>query len=169
MYRRGYDGVLLWCLEWKKKQIVMHTTHDGTYGGHFNGFTIIKHLIIMDYYWPTMERDYHDYVKYQQHVNLTHTPSQALQPIHAMWLFWWWGFELIGQFNPPSSKGHKFIIIATKYFIKWVEATPMVSTKGLRIIDFMDHNIISRFGIPMRIILDNRTNFKSKDIQSFYY
>jgi hypothetical protein len=35
-----------------------------------------------------------------------------------------WGIDLIGQINPPSSKGHKFVLLATDYFTKWVEAIP---------------------------------------------
>jgi hypothetical protein len=27
-----------------------------------------------------------------------------------------WGIDLIGQINPPSNKGHKFVLLATDYF-----------------------------------------------------
>jgi len=64
-----------------------------------------------------MERDCHDYVKqcvkYQQYAHLIHTPSQALQPIQAMWSFSWWGFDLIGQFSLPSLGGKTFITTNT--------------------------------------------------------
>lgn len=45
----------------------------------------------------------------------------------------------------------------------------MVSTKGSNIIEFIKHNVISRFGIPMQIILDKSMNFKNKDMQSLCY
>ena len=36
-----------------------------------------------------------------------------------------WATDLIGQIYPPSSKEHKFILVATDYFTKWVEAIPL--------------------------------------------
>ena len=32
------------------------------------------------------------------------------------------GLDFIGQINPPSSKGHRFVLVATDYFTKWTEA-----------------------------------------------
>lgn len=63
MYRRGFDGVLLRCLEWENQYIAIHTCHDGTCGGHFSGHDIAKCLICMGYYLSTMEKYYHEYIK----------------------------------------------------------------------------------------------------------
>lgn len=40
----------------------------------------------------------------------------------------------------------------------------MVSTKGPKIMEFIEHSIISHFGILARILLDNGLNFKNKDM-----
>jgi hypothetical protein len=37
------------------------------------------------------------------------------------------GMDMIGKINPPSSKGHQFILAITDYFTKWVEAIPIKS------------------------------------------
>ena len=63
LYRRGFDGILLRCLEWAYSQIAISAAHDGICGGHFSGPTITKCLMHMGYYWPTMEHDCIDYVK----------------------------------------------------------------------------------------------------------
>ena len=63
VYKRSYDGVLLGYLELADQQITIHTCHDGICGGHFNGTTIAKRILRMGYYWPTMEKDYQEYVK----------------------------------------------------------------------------------------------------------
>jgi len=49
---------------------------------------------------------------------------------------------LIGQVYPPSSKGHKFILVATDYFTKWVEAVPLKKVTSANMIDFVKEHII---------------------------
>jgi hypothetical protein len=33
--------------------------------------------------------------------------------------------DMIDKINPPSSKGHQYILTIKDYFTKWVEAIPM--------------------------------------------
>ena len=33
-------------------------------------------------------------------------------------------------FNPPSARGHRYIIVAVDYFTKWVEAMTMIKDDG---------------------------------------
>lgn len=35
-----------------------------------------------------------------------------------------WGLDFIGVINPNFSVEHKFILIVTNYFIRWLEAMP---------------------------------------------
>jgi hypothetical protein len=55
---------------------------------------------------------------------------------------------LIGQINPPSSKGHKFVLLATYYFTKWVGAIPLKKVTSENMVEFIKDHIIYRFGIP---------------------
>jgi hypothetical protein len=63
--------------------------------------------------------------------NIQRVPASALNPIIKPWPFRGWGIDLIGQINPPSSKGHKFVLLATNYFTKWVEAIPLKVTSEI--------------------------------------
>ena len=56
--------------------------------------------------------------------------------------------DLIGKIHPTSSKGHNFILVATYYFTKWVEAIPFKKAKQKDVIKFIKGKIIHRFGIP---------------------
>ena len=56
--------------------------------------------------------------------------------------------DLIGKFYPTSSKWHNFIMVATNYFTKWVEAVPLKKAKQKDMIQFIKEHIIHRFGIP---------------------
>ena len=71
-----------------------------------------------------------------------------LHSIVKPWPFRGWAMDLIGKIYPTSSKGHNFILIATNYFTKWVEATPLKKIEHKDVIQFIKEQIIHRFGIP---------------------
>ena len=56
--------------------------------------------------------------------------------------------DFIGQINSPSSKGHRFVLVATDYFTKWTEAIPLKNMTHWEVIEFITEHIIHRFGIP---------------------
>ena len=103
--------------------------------------------------------------KCQKHGNLIHAPGRELIPSVSHWPFQRWAFDLVGQIHPNSSGGHKFIITATDYFTKWVEAVPLSVASGRTISLFILNHIICRFGVPSEIITDNGGQFKNKDLK----
>ena len=90
-----------------------------------------------------------------------------MNPIIKPWLFQGWGIDLIGQIFPPSSKGHKFILVATDYFTKWVEAVPLKMVTSKNMVDFVKEHIVYRFGIPRTITTYQGTMFKSEEFRDF--
>ena len=78
-----------------------------------------------------------------------------------------WGIDLIGQIYPPSSKNHKFILVAIDYFTKWVEAVPLKKVTSIDMIEFVKEHIIYRFGIPQTITTDQGTMFTSGEFEEF--
>jgi hypothetical protein len=50
--------------------------------------------------------------------------------------------------EPPSLRGHRFILAATDYFSRWAEAIPLREVKSDNVINFLERHIIYRFGIP---------------------
>ena len=75
--------------------------------------------------------------------------------------------DLIGQIYPPSSKNHKFILVATDYFTKWVEAIPLKNMTSKEMIEFVKEHIIYRFDIPQTITTDQGTMFTSGEFEEF--
>ena len=62
-------------------------------------------------------------------------------------------------------KAHKkFVIIAYEYFTKWVEAKAVASLTERSIEKFLWENIICRFGVPYRIIVDNNPRLIGEQI-----
>ena len=74
--------------------------------------------------------------------------------------------DMIGQINPSSSKGHQWVLAATDYFTKWVEAVPMRSVASRDVISFVKEHIIHRFGIPQTITTDGGSVFISEEFRS---
>jgi transposase InsO family protein len=75
--------------------------------------------------------------------------------------------EFIGEIHPPSSSQHKWILTATDYFSKWVEAIPTKNATDVVVINFLEENILTRFGCPRKIITDNAQAFKSMVVIDF--
>src|SRR5262249_55751505 len=120
---------------------------------HFNGQILATHILKL-YYWPTLERDCVDFmrrcVKCQLHANKIHAPSSSLHPISAPWPFAMWAFDAVGPLEDSSGeiKKKSFILTATEYFTKWVEAEAFAEIKAFTVVKFIRSNIIARFGIP---------------------
>jgi len=95
------------------------------------------------------------------------TPTLELTYVTSPWPFSMWDLDFMGVINPPSSEGHKFILVATEYYTKWVEAISLKIAIQKHIINFIKEYIICRFGIPQRLIMDDGTNFIGKDVIEF--
>eukprot|EP00253_Pinus_taeda_P034803 PITA_34803 len=67
-----------------------------------------------------------------------------LQPVNIEQPFQQWGLDIIREITPNSSKQNKYILTATDYFTKWVEAIPLKTTNSEAIIEFIDQFIITR-------------------------
>jgi transposase InsO family protein len=75
--------------------------------------------------------------------------------------------DMIGKINPPSSKGHQYILAITDYFTKWVEAIPMKSITSKDVNNFIKEHVIHRFGIPQTITTDGGSAFISEEFRKF--
>jgi hypothetical protein len=78
-----------------------------------------------------------------------------LQPVTVSRSFEQWGLDIIGEITPNSSKQHKYILTATDYFTKWVEAIPLTHINEKVVIQFIEQQLITRFGIPSVLVFDN--------------
>ena len=97
----------------------------------------------------------------QKLVALPLTPVVVLAPFQQ------WGLDFIGKFKDNSSNGFCWIITATDYFTKWVEAIPTKAATKKVVMDFIEDKIITKCGIPLKITTDNAKAFSSIEMTSF--
>jgi len=121
----------------------------------------------LGYWWPFMQRDALAYGKKcdkcQRFSPIIRQPATELHPFTSPWPFALWGLDIVGPF-PIASGGRKFLLVATDYFTKWVEAVPLKHITQADVRSFLWINIVTRFGIPRALIADNGTQFKGSSI-----
>jgi hypothetical protein len=93
--------------------------------------------------------------------------ASVMNPIIKPWPFRGWGMDMIGKINPPSSKGHQYILAITDNFTKWVEAIPMNLVTSKDVINLIKEHVIHRFGIPQNITTDGGSVFISEEFKKF--
>jgi len=78
--------------------------------------------------------------------------------------------DVIGPISPPTSKGHRFILIITDYFSKWAEDVLLKEVKTLNVIKFIKHHVLYRFGVlahrPITLVLMmiNSCSYSTNDL-----
>ena len=71
-----------------------------------------------------------------------------------------WGIDYV-TCNLALAGGHKYIIVAVDYFMKWVEVMTTFKDDGETTDFFMFNQIIAWFGIPKVIFIDHGSQFQS--------
>ncbi|GKV15290.1 hypothetical protein SLEP1_g26087 [Rubroshorea leprosula] len=171
LYRRGHDELLLRCLGPDEYCQIMSDVHNGICGAHQAGIKMRWLIRRHGFFWPSILKDCISYAKgckaCQIHGPLQRVPASKLHPIVKPWPFRGWAIDLIGKVYPPSTRGHSFIIVATDYFTKWVEAKPMKKVDQTDIIKFLKEEIIHRFGLPETVTSDQGTVFVGAQVEAF--
>lgn len=78
-----------------------------------------------------------------------------------------WELDFVGEISPPSSRQPKWVLTATDYFTKWVEAIPTERENDQIVMKFLEENIFCGFGCPIKIITDNAQVFNSSKFSAF--
>jgi transposase InsO family protein len=171
LYRQTLDGVLLKCLSEEEARIAMGEVHEGMCGTHQSAYKMRWVLRRAGVYWPTMLKDCFKYYKgceaCQKFGKAQSAPASMLHPIVKPWPLRGWGLDFIGEIHPSSTKGHRFVLMATDYFTKWVEVVPLKNMTHREVISFVLEHIVHRFGKPQTLMTDQGASFMSHQFREF--
>lgn len=79
-----------------------------------------------------------------------------------------WGLDFIGPIKPKSHPSDcEYILVATDYFTKWLEAKALQTNSVSEVVKFMYQNIMTRFGCPVKLVNDQRSHFLNKVMEEF--
>ena len=85
---------------------------------------------------------------------MPHQPVLPLEPFQK------WGLDFVGPFTPAKARiGNKYILVATEYCTKWVEAKQLRDNTATSIAKFLYEHILCRFGCTIELIRDHGGHF----------
>ncbi|XP_022023721.1 uncharacterized protein LOC110923980 [Helianthus annuus] len=171
LYWKSYLGSLLRCVDPEDANYLIREVHESICGIHAGPRMVVAKVMNAGYYWPGMHLDAVKVLRKcsgcQRHAPKTMRPKNELVPVTTAWPFQQWGIDMVGPF-PEAPGAVKFIIVAVDYFTKWVEAKALASTTSTVVRRFIWEQIICWFGLPLRIVTDNGTNFAADDLQRWF-
>ncbi|XP_020598499.1 uncharacterized protein LOC110038079 [Phalaenopsis equestris] len=167
LYRRSFEQMWLRCVGDDEAQKLMAEVHEGVCGSHQSGPKMKIKIKRLGYYWPMMTLDCIEHAKRchqcQVFSPVLHQPPSILHPTVASWPFEASGTDIVGPIDPPSSRGHRFILAATDFFSKWAEAIPLREVRADNMLHFLKNNIVYRFvGLIKKILHANKKEWHEK-------
>ena len=141
---------------------VLQTAHDDL--GH-NGFPRTYAGLKRVFYWKGMKEDIRKHcktcatcmlhklenVKFERKVF-----KPSLQPMDFICM------DLIGEFHPPTSRGHCYALTAVCMLTGFTWCVPLKTKTAEEVSKAYLNHIYSNFGGSVKILMDNRTEFKNK-------
>ena len=92
--------------------------------------------------------------------------SRNFTPHHLSLAFMKWGIDIVGKL-PKAPIGKVLMLAVTYYFSKWIEVEAFFHVRDKEVVSFIKCNILTRFGIPTKIICDNGSQFICKRTREF--
>lgn len=172
LWWRNFEGILLKCVDQRKSEEILNEMHSGVCGGHYMAKTTAHKVMRLGFWWPTLFKDAQVLVRKCDSCQrfagkLKFSGNTPLKLVEVQVPFQQWGMDFIGEISPSSSTGFSWILLATDYFTKWVEAIPTRNLTSKVVNSFLLNNIITRFGCPERIVNDNAMCFRSEEFIKF--
>jgi hypothetical protein len=170
LYKKSITGVLQRCITPQEGQEILKDIHAGVCGHHASSRAIAAKAFHAGFYWLTAIEDVKDIVRKceacQRFASRPHAPAAELQPIPLSWPFAQWGLDMVGKLHKSWPGGHVYMLVAVDKFTKWIEAAPVTTQDSTVAINFIK-SIVFHLGVPHSIIIDNGTNFTSKEFKSY--
>ena len=147
----------------KMRGHVLDLSHNNPCSGHM-GVTRCVECLQCQYYWPGMASEVQLWIaecelctRRKPPVPTQRAPMQSIPVAKPMEL---WAMDIMGPL-PVTARGNQFVLVMSDHFTKWVEAVPMANQCADTVARAFVDQVITRHGIPDRILTDQGRNFES--------
>jgi hypothetical protein len=152
----------------KKGKEILDEIHLDYCGNHATSRTLVGKAFYTRFYWPAALKDAEEPIrKYkgcQIFARQAHVPAHNLICIPPAWSFSCWGLDQVGPLKKAKG-GLEYICVAIDKFTKWIEYKPLVKYSAAKVVEFIQ-DIIHRFGMPNRVIIDLSSPFTAIEFKS---
>ncbi|XP_042400975.1 uncharacterized protein LOC121991009 [Zingiber officinale] len=129
LYKKAFSRPLLKCVGPEDIDYILREVHQGTCGGHPGGRSLARKILLVGYFWPTLQADaaqtMSTYLSYQKYHSLSHRTTEEMKAAIVFCPLDQGGMDIVGSF-PMATGQRKFLLVAVNYFFKWVEVEPLV-------------------------------------------
>jgi hypothetical protein len=157
LYWKDPLDIFLNCIVGEDTKGIIYEFQKGICGGHHAWRTTTQKILRAGYYWPKLFSEVNANVRSCKECHIfagkQNLPSLPLVPIKVEAHFQQWIIYFVSEIHHASSAQHRWILTATNYFSKWVEAIPTKLYTDEVVIKFLEENILARFGCPMALML----------------
>ncbi|KAL2630757.1 hypothetical protein R1flu_015443 [Riccia fluitans] len=147
----------------------MFQAHASVAEGHLSGRTTAAKLLSSGVWWPHIFQDcdkYKDTCDGCQRVGpLEQYRRPPLKMSEITGPFKKWGLDFVGPIYPAASNGHRYLLVATDYKTKWVEAASLPDCTTRSTVEFLYSYILARYGCPEELISDQGSHFVNQAIK----
>nr|GEW57045.1 reverse transcriptase domain-containing protein [Tanacetum cinerariifolium] len=160
LFKICVDQVIQRCVYGKEALNILEACRNGPTEGHHGPNLTAKKVFDACFFWPTIYKDAHEFVKNcdscERQGKISQRDEMPQNSIQVCEIFNVWGIDFMGPF--PSSRGNKYILVAVDYLSKWVKAKAL-PTNDARVVCKFLKSIFARFGSPRAILSDHGTHF----------
>lgn len=139
------------CVHPQRVHSILFELYEWSCWSHTGGKSLGHQTQSQSYSWPYMQKDALAYTKKcdkcKKYSPIIYRPRTELHLLTNPWPFAQWRLYIPTPF-PKASGSRKFLLMATEYFIKWVEVVPLIIIYDYNVKTFLWENIVTWFGIP---------------------
>ncbi|GKA45610.1 reverse transcriptase domain-containing protein [Tanacetum coccineum] len=136
LYRKSYLVPLMRCIGPLQANYIIREVHMGSCGMHNGPRQVVAKAINLGYYWPSMHRDARELIRAcddcQAHASIPRLPKADMISVTSAWPFMKWGMDIVGPL-PEGPRRVKYLIVASEYFTKWMEAKLLATITGKQV------------------------------------
>ena len=141
---------------------ILRKAHDELgHNGTHRTYTLLKRL----YYWKGLKPSVEKHIKMYYQCQRRNKQVVKYETLHfdmVTFLMQFISMDLIGKFHPPTSRKHRYALTVICMLAGYVFCVPLKTKTAEEVIQAYIDNVYSKFGVSLKILSDNGTEFKNK-------